>query len=238
MNGCLHIVRGNERKLTLPGPSVSIKSDGTLWCEGKPILGIEDQAEKARIITLVKSKKYNQIPAEYFTRLGDNANGLWAGDDAAWEKHPATQAEYQKAQERAAQEAKTVTIYLSSRGWGDFSSVEWHGDITRPANEILAECRKALETGVDVDKPNQSDAELMAKIVAAHEKWEGAPARKAAMEAEEKAHTAKLIANGFCFSCETYCHGDCGHYSSDPTIKHRRDFRQAQSEAGYGINEG
>ena len=238
MNGCLHIIKGTERKLRIPGQSVEIKTDGTIWVSGNPLLGIEDQYEKSRIVALINAKKIGQIPVEYFTRLGDNANGLWAGDDAAWEQHPAKQAEYQKAQDREAKESKMVTIYLSSRGRGDYSPVEWRGDITRPVNEILEECRKALETGFDVDNPNQSDAELMANIVAAHEKWEGAPARKAAIEADEKAHTAKLISSGFCFSCETYCHGDCGHYSNDPAIKHRRDLRHAQREAGYGIDEG
>lgn len=237
MKGCLHIVRGNERKLTLPGPSITIKSDGTIWLSGNPILGIEAAAEKTRIAELARAKKFDQIPAIYFTRLGDNPNGLWAGDDATWANHPAKIADDLKAAAKAAEEAKIITIYLSSRGWGDFSSVEWRGDITRPAADILSECREALDKGIDVDNAKQTDADLLAKIKAAREKRESAPARKAVAEAEEKANTKKLIDNGFCFNCETYCHGDCGHYSNDPAVRFRREFKQAQREASYGIND-
>lgn len=56
-------------------------------------------------------------------------------------------------------------------------------------------------------------------------------------EAAEAADIERKIAAGFCFACETYCHGDCGHYSPDPMVKHRRDLRQAGREANYGIND-
>jgi len=46
------------------------------------------------------------------------------------------------------------------------------------------------------------------------------------------------IATGYCFSCETWCHGDCGNYSKAPMIKFRRDLRHAQREANYGIEDG
>jgi hypothetical protein len=135
-------------------------------------------------------------------------------------------------------EKRTVSIYLSSRGWGDYSSCEWTGDITRSNEDILAECRALLTNGHDVDQRNQSDDEIIKKIIDAREKWETAPARKAAREAEEKADIEKKIKTGYCFNCETYCHGDCGHYSSDPSVKFHRDFKQAMREANYGIQEG
>ena len=237
MKGCLRVVRGNEVKFTLPGPSVTVKADGTLWMSGNPILGITDQAEKTRVVDLVKSKKYDQIPAEYFTHLGNNPNGLWAGTDEDWAKHPAKAEQDRIAAVKKAQESKQVRIYLSSRGWGDYSACEWHGDITRPDADILAECRAELTNGHDVDKPNQSDAELLQIIIEARATWKAAPARKAAREVEEEANIQNKIKSGYCFYCESWCHGDCGHYSSDPMIKFRRDLKEAQNEANYGIND-
>jgi len=237
MKGCLRVVRGNEIKFTLPGPSVIIKKDGTLWMSGNPILGITDPAEKTRIVSLVKAGKYDQIPHEYFTRLGDNPNGLWAGNDEDWTKHPAKAEQDRIAKEKAVEAAKQVRIYLSSRGWGDYSLCEWVGDITRPDAEILAECRNCLTSEYDVDQPTQSDDEIMIKINEARGKWETAPAHKAAREVEEKVDIQSKIKSGYCFYCETWCHGDCGHYSSDPMVKFRRDLKEVQCEANYGIND-
>jgi len=67
-------------------------------------------------------------------------------------------------------EPPKATIFLSMRGWGDYSNLEWRGDINRPDADILAECRHLLETGHDVDDPNQSDADILAKIAEAREK--------------------------------------------------------------------
>jgi len=148
--------------------------------------------------------------------------------------------EHEQEEERARQreiEARTVMIYLSSRGWGDYSSCEWVGDITRPDDEILAECKHNLTTEHDVDQPSQSDDEIMVKIDKARADWEAAPARKAAREAEEAEDIRRKVANGYCFACETYCHGDCGHYSSDPQVMYRRQMREAAREANYGIND-
>jgi len=237
MKGCLRVVRGNEVKLTLPGPSITVKADGTLWVSGMPICGINDPAEKKRIATLVETGKYDQIPAIYFTRLGDNPKGLWAGTDEEWDKHPAKAEQDRVAALKAAEDAKQVSIYLSSRGWGDFSPVEWRGDITRPDAEILAECREWLAKSHDVDQPFQSDDEIMGKISRAREKWATAPARKAARDAEEAADIRRKIETGYCFYCESWCHGDCGQYSNDPMVKFRRDLNQAAREANYGIND-
>ena len=132
--------------------------------------------------------------------------------------------------------ARTIKIYLSSRGWGDYSPCEWRGDIARPDAEILAECKKLL-AGYDVDQANQSDNEILSKISAARAKWENAPTRKAARDKEEREDIRRKIETGFCFYCETWCHGDCGHYSNDPMIKFRRDLKEAQREANYGIND-
>lgn len=145
--------------------------------------------------------------------------------------------ETEERKQKAEIEKRTVRIYLSSRGWGEYSSCEWIGDITRSDSEILAECRNRLTTEYDVDQPNQSDDDLLSIIKEARVKWETAPARKAAREAEEKADIQSKIKSGYCFYCETWCHGDCGHYSNDPSVKYRRDFNQAAREANYGIND-
>lgn len=146
-------------------------------------------------------------------------------------------ADQKERAEKAEVAKRTVKIYLSSRGWGDYSSCEWVGDITRPDSEILTECKRLLTTEHDVDQPNQPGDELMGKIVAARAKWEGAPARKAAMEASEAEDIRRKIANGYCFSCGSYCHGDCGNYSNNPMIETRRNFAKGQREANYGIND-
>lgn len=236
MKGYLKVVRGNEVKLTL-GPRIEVTANGTLWMSGNPILGVEDPAEKKRIASLARARKYNQIPDIYFTRLGDNPNGLWAGTEEEWSKHPAKAEHDRKATEKAAEQAKQVRIYLSSRGWGDFSSCEWIGDITRPDNEILAECKHLLSTEYDVDQPKQSDEELLGKITKSRVDWETAPEREAAREEAEAEDIRRKIATGYCFSCESWCCGDCGHYSNDPAVKFRRDLHQAQREQNYGIND-
>lgn len=237
MRGCLRVVRDNEIKLALPGPSITVKADGTLWMSGNPILGIDDPAEQTRIATLARAGKYDQIPAIYYTRLGDNANGLWTGTDEEWAKHPAKAAQDRKIAEKAAEESKQVWIYLSSRGWGDYSSCEWVGDITRPDTEILEECKHLLTTEHDVDQSKQSDEEIMAKIANARADWETAPARRAAREAEETADIKRKIENGYCFNCESYCYGDCGHYSKDPHVMYHHQIDDTVREANYGIND-
>jgi len=204
---------------------------------GNPILGIDDPAEKARIATLAKAGKYDQIPAIYFTRLGDNPNGLWTGTDEEWAKHPAKAEQDRLAAVKAAETAKHVRIYLSSRSWGDYSACEWIGDITRLDMDILAECRHQLITEHDVDQPNQSEDEIMAKIATARADWETAPARKAAREAAKEEDIRRKIATGYCFTCESYCYGDCGHYSKDPRAMYRRQLNEAAREENYGIND-
>lgn len=140
--------------------------------------------------------------------------------------------------EEAIRRAKIVTIYLSSRGWGDYSPCEWIGDITRPDAEILAECRKALVMGHDVDQRGQTDDEILAKIAKARDQYLTAPERKAAREAAETADIQRKIDTGFCFSCDSYCHGDCGHYSNNPKVMHTRNLKKAIAEQNYGISEG
>jgi hypothetical protein len=55
-------------------------------------------------------------------------------------------------------------------------------------------------------------------------------AAKAQYEAEEAADIERKIATGYCFSCESWCHGDCGHYSNDPMTRARRQYAEAIQE--------
>lgn len=228
MKGCIYIARGNELKLTLPGPSVTIKQDGTIWYQEMPLLGITDSIIKSAAVAAVKANRYDEIPVEAWTRLGDNPNGLWAGDDAAWSKHPAKLASDATEQARKIEAAKIVSIYLSSRGWGDYSSCNWSGDITRPDAEILAECKHNLTTELVVDKPDQSDAEILAKITEARAKY------------NTPREPLKPITHGpgYCYSCETYCYGDCGDYQPTLTTRiYERQLNNIAREADYGIND-
>jgi hypothetical protein len=233
MRGVLRVVRDGEVKLTLPGPSITIKQDGTLWYGGMPILGITDPILKASVAADLKAERFDRIPADAWTRLGENPNGLWAGDDAMWATHPLKAVQDAEARRREEIERRTVRVYLSSRGWGDYSPVEWVGDITRPDAEILAECKDALAKGYDVDKPTQTDAEILAAIGAARAKWGGIPVR----QAEERTDIQHKIDTGYCFACESYCHGDCGHYSNDPMMRYTQHASEAAREADYGIND-
>lgn len=235
MKGTLRIVRGNDIKFTLPAADAEIKADGTIWYHSLPILGIIDPEIKAKVAADIKVKRFDCIPDEAWVRLGYNGNGVWAGDDEAWATHPAKLVKDAQDAIKREQERKQVTIYLSSRGWGDYSPVEWMGDITQPDAEILAECKSELTTGYDVDQPDQTDDQILTRITTAREKWEKEPERRAAMEAAEAADIEHKIKTGYCFNCESWCHGDCGNYSNDPRVKFDRDLRDAQRDANYGI---
>ena len=216
----LVVVRGNQVQLIIRQPEV--RPDGTIWTHDIPVLGITDPAAKA---DATESMKAGNIPAEFFTRLGDNPNGLWVGTNAEWEKHPAQKIiKSAKAAERAAK----TEIYLSSRGWGDYAPCVWCGDITRPDADILAECREALSTGHDVDKTDQTDTQLLDLIQAARAKGENRPAREAKKQKAAAEDIRRKIDSGFCFSCETWCHGDCGHYSNNPSGAISRASRPKQ----------
>ena len=124
----------------------------------------------------------------------------------------------------------TVTIYLSSRGWGDFSPLEWAGDIRKPDADIMDECKKLLQNGYDVDMPNIADDELINKINQARIKH--------LTPKVTEAETTEDRGNGYCYSCETYCYGDCGEYAPR---ENRKTFGRKMIEAGreqnFGISE-
>jgi hypothetical protein len=96
-------------------------------------------------------------------------------------------------------EARTIRVFLSSRGWGDYSSCEWVGDGTLPTAEIVKQCQSLLANGHDVDQPNQSEAELIEKIEKEKSKCEALAATEKEEEARSNEIAAKreeLIASG------------------------------------------
>lgn len=106
----------------------------------------------------------------------------------------------------------TIEITLSSRGWGDYSNCTYYADLRKNDTELIAGCRKELNDAIDVDNKNLSDSELLEKISAARLKH--ADSLKPIIEEEPKG-------NGYCYSCKTYCCGDCGctHNKLNPIVK-------------------
>ena len=213
----LYVVRDGEVRFRLPVSNIEIKPDGTIWAAGIPLLGCTDPADKAAAVAAVRCRAWAELRDEWYTRLGDNPNGLWAGWDADWDAHPAKVAAdaavLAGVEARKAVERVQVEIYLSSRGWGDYSGVAWRGDITRPDTEIIAECQALLAAGTDVDTPNQSDAQLLVRISIARATWQ---VRQDAAKLPPRPRHGP----GYCYNCETYCDGDCGDFAPVETARH------------------
>ena len=43
--------------------------------------------------------------------------------------------------------------------------------------------------------------------------------------------------SGYCYSCKTYCYGDCGNYNPDRPLIDTQALREAVAEQDYGIND-
>lgn len=119
--------------------------------------------------TINDLKKANLNPADRFAINYHNKqisvpNEMKDVIKQAYTDAPIEAAEIEKAEAEKA--ANQISIHLSTRGWGDYSSVEWIGDMRTPDDIILAECKSLLANGHDVDQPNQTDDEIMAKITA------------------------------------------------------------------------
>ena len=76
-------------KTVLSVPQVTERDDGTLWGAGNtmPLLNTDAGTGKDALVTLVKTKRYDEIPAECYLRRGDNAGGkrVLTCDEAAAE---------------------------------------------------------------------------------------------------------------------------------------------------------
>ncbi len=239
-NNFVIILKNDKVSKRLSTSQFIIKENGSLWVENSgtiyPMLSLPEGADKKKYLKMLEKKEFDKV-ASCTMKVGEIINGgeIVMGDD--WANHPVNKKIQAEEDRRREQEKKMVKIFLSTRGWGDYSNVEWRGDITRPNEEILEECKTALENGYDVDFPDQSDEELLKKIVEAREKWEGKEAAKKEAETAEQADIQHKIETGFCFNCESWCHGDCGNYSNDPVIKYKRELESARKEQSYGIHD-
>jgi hypothetical protein len=155
-------------EVKLRAPQCEIRADGTIWHKsGIPIIctaGAPDgDALKSKYQAAVAAKRWADIAPEHYARLGQMAH-IIIEDQAAYDARPEHPAKI--AARAAAKDAEDnqIRIHLSSRGWGDFSPVEWTGDRRRPTGEIVAECQAALAAGHDVDQPNQTDYAIAAMI--------------------------------------------------------------------------
>ncbi|MBE3141507.1 MAG: hypothetical protein IMZ53_13105 [Thermoplasmata archaeon] len=130
---------------------------------------------------------------------------------------------------KAEEERKNqISIYLSSRGWGDFSSLDWNGGIRKSDIEILEECKQLLKNGHDIDTPNLTDDQILSLISQARRKH-----ATPIVPYVEPDHGA-----GYCYSCQTYCYGDCGNYAPKKTTKHFvSEIQEMNQEANFGIND-
>jgi len=98
-------------------------------------------------------------------------------------------------------------IYLSARGWGDYSPVEWTGDLDRPEAEIVAECQVLLARAVDVDEPTQSDEQIGVKILLARQALADAPrhaAEDAGNRSAREAGRQKWARADYIAACEEF----------------------------------
>ena len=103
-------------------------------------------------------------------------------------------------------EARTVSITLTTCGWGDYGVCEWRGDITRPDADILAECKANLAAAHDPDT-SPTDAEILKMIAAARAKW----AAKNAERVERDKHKAECLRK----AAETGVRVEIRHYTCE-----------------------
>ena len=105
------------------------------------------------------------------------------------------------AADRAAREKdeNTIDVYLSSRGWGDYSPVAPSLDLRLTDEVLISLCRAELIAEYDVDTPNLTDAEIINRLAQARHK----------LQARNNPEPAVEHGIGYCNSCGTYCYGDC-----------------------------
>jgi len=72
------VIRDGEIKMTLA--NVVIKSDGSIWTDGNPLLDSQSEGGKAlgrdEISRLAKAHKWDEIPEDVYARIGTNPSGL------------------------------------------------------------------------------------------------------------------------------------------------------------------
>lgn len=92
--------------------------------------------------------------------------------------------------------ANSIEVHLSTRGWGDYSSLNVTIDRRDNDKIWLDAAKKAFEGVHDVDHPNQTDDELLEKINAAVEKFDAVIARSEAEAKRVADLKSKAVATG------------------------------------------
>jgi len=131
----------------------------------------------------VDLKKADADPVSTRMYRGATANGQWyrsIGVPACVAEEYDKHIEVAQA-ERMAKIDNSIEVHLSSRGWGDYSSVKVIIDRRDNMDIWLAAAREAFVGEHDVDHPNQTDDELMDKII---DKVVAFDRRKAEVETE------------------------------------------------------
>lgn len=179
------IIRNGQSIITL---SVDIHSDGSIWARGsagmQPVVSADKMhaagISKDQMVKWIKAGRLTEA-AECAWRMGVNSSSTEVVTVEEWEGRMAAKRDAEIEIHKYAR-----TIHLSGRGWGDYSPVEWTGDIRRPDTEIIAECRELLDNASDVDEP-QADEQIAGKLAQA----------RAALQAEldsQQAHKDRIAA--------------------------------------------
>ncbi len=91
-----------------------------------------------------------------------------AMDDEGCVKYPTTSSLWAKITESLKDQYvasdRQIEVCLSFCGWGDYGSIDWVGSSKTPKDVFLAEARRLLKEGHDVDHRNQTDEELLTKF--------------------------------------------------------------------------
>lgn len=179
--------RTNRQVMRIPAIE---KPNGELWVGANsknphPITVIShlpDHLElREKYLAGLKSGNPDIIAPEHRARFGKIGPFIIETADEAWKNGKARDEAIQR------ERANTMEVYVSPRGWGDYSPLIWRGPADRPTGQIMAECRKMIAESWDVDFANQSDEELAAKIEKA--KTEAAE-RRAAIEKRDQERRA------------------------------------------------
>jgi len=146
-----------------------LKKIGNLWTTGDGKVGIRPykkltKKQENEIIIYIKQNKLDIIK-----QINDEEQESEAR---------------QKAEEEAAK--YIISVYLSSRGWGDYSPVTVDIDTRKPEAEWIAEARHALDREHDVDEKNMTDDDILSKINAVIKERDEKAARKLQREQKNK----------------------------------------------------
>lgn len=183
--------------MRLPAHLVSIDGAGRIAARGNMYLTLGNESNADALAAWMRSAKSATAARRkaladeleprglVIARYGDNGDAvvIWDDEWATSEYYRSYSAKLEaERKQREAEEAKTVTISLVTRGWGDYGLVSWRGDITRPTAEIVAECRAKLDRDTEKDR-DMTDEEIANEVEAAKAEWAKKNAKREAAAA-------------------------------------------------------